>query len=65
MFKPGAPVMKDFQARVESLLKQAAECDLVANLATDVEKRELFARLAREYREMARDVKKIIAIRTP
>jgi hypothetical protein len=55
--------MKDFQARFEKLLSEAAECDVIAGLAMDVKKRELFERLARDYREMARDVEKIIAIR--
>jgi hypothetical protein len=45
--------MKDFKARVETLLAQAAECDLIANLATDVQKRELFTRLGRDFRQMA------------
>ena len=57
--------MQDFKARLENLLTQAAECDLIANLATDIQKRELFQKLAREYREMASDVEKIIAIRGP
>ena len=55
--------MLDFKDRVEKLLAAAAECDLVANLATDAQKRELFERLARDYRQMAKDVEKIIAIR--
>jgi hypothetical protein len=55
--------MKDFQARVERLLAEAGECDLIAGLAMDVQKRELFEKLARDYREMARDIKKTIAIR--
>jgi hypothetical protein len=55
--------MVDFKARVDKLLTEAAECDLIAGLATDVQKRELFERLARDYREMAADIEKIIAIR--
>jgi hypothetical protein len=55
--------MKDFKARLESLLIQAAECDLITDSATDVEKRHLFARLARDFRQMARDIEKIIAAR--
>ena len=55
--------MKDFKARVESLLTQAAECDLIANVATDIQKRELFTRLGRDFRQMAQDIEKIIAIR--
>lgn len=55
--------MKDLQARVEKLLTEAAECDVVAGLATEVKERELFERLARDYRETAAEVKKIVAIR--
>lgn len=55
--------MKDLQPRAEKLLQEAAECDLIAGLAMDVKKRELFERLARDYREMAKDVQKIMAIR--
>jgi hypothetical protein len=55
--------MQDYRARIEKLLKEAADCDLIANLATDKQKRELFERLARDYRTMAADVEKIIDIR--
>ena len=55
--------MKDFQATIDKLLSEASECDLVATRATDVQKRELFERLARDYREMAVDIEKIIAVR--
>ena len=55
--------MKDFRARIEKLLTEAAECDLIARLTTDISKRELFERLACDYREMAQDVEKIAAIR--
>ena len=55
--------MKDFQATIDKLLSEASECDLVATRATDVQKRALFERLARDFREMAVDIEKIIAIR--
>jgi hypothetical protein len=55
--------MKDFQARIDKLLSEAAECDLIAVRAMDVQKRALFERLARDYREMAVDIEKTIAIR--
>jgi hypothetical protein len=41
-----APPMKDYQARVEKLRKDAAECALIRDLATDKAKREMFDRLA-------------------
>jgi hypothetical protein len=33
--------MRDYKARIEKLRKEAAECEMIANLATDKEKREL------------------------
>jgi len=38
--------MKDYLAQVEKLRKDAAECGLVRDRATDQEKRDLFDRLA-------------------
>ena len=38
--------MKDMQAHLEKLQRDAAECKLIADLATEKEKRELFSRLA-------------------
>jgi hypothetical protein len=38
--------MKDYQAHVEKLRKDAAECALIRDLATDKAKQELFDRLA-------------------
>lgn len=55
--------MQDFLARLERLQAAAAECDLIANLAADVQKREMFNKLAADYRAMAKDIEKIIAIR--
>jgi hypothetical protein len=38
-------LMKDYQAQLEKLRKDAAECALIRDLATDKAKRELFDRL--------------------
>ena len=38
--------MKDYQAQLEKLRRDAAECALIRDLATDSAKRELFDRLA-------------------
>lgn len=38
--------MKDYQAKAEQLRKEAAECALIRDLATDKAKREMFDRLA-------------------
>lgn len=45
--------MKDFQNQRERLLKEASDCELISNLATDGEKREVFRKLAQTYREIA------------
>jgi hypothetical protein len=45
--------MKDFQNQREKLLKEAADCELISNLASDGEKREVFSKLAQTYREIA------------
>ena len=38
--------MKDYEAQLEKLRRDAAECRLICDLATDQAKRELFDRLA-------------------
>lgn len=38
--------MKDYQAQLEKLRRDAAECELIRNLATDKAKRDMFDRLA-------------------
>jgi hypothetical protein len=38
--------MKDYQVQLEKLRRDAAECALIRDLATDSAKRELFDRLA-------------------
>ncbi|MGV7217652.1 hypothetical protein [Bradyrhizobium sp. UFLA05-112] len=38
--------MKDYQAQLEKLRRDAAECALIRDLATDRDKRDLFDRLA-------------------
>lgn len=43
----------DIRARIEKLLADAADCDLIANLATDERKRINFQRLASQYRALA------------
>jgi len=53
--------MKDMQEQLEKLLTQAFECELIANLATDRKKRELFEKLAEHFRVLAGEVKRAIA----
>jgi len=53
--------MQDMIAHLEKLRRDAAECQLISDLATDVEKRQLFARLAAHHRVLASEVEKVIA----
>ena len=50
--------MKDYQAHPEKLRKDAAECALVRDLATDKAKREMFDRLARHLDQLADEVER-------
>jgi ribosomal protein S7 len=42
----GQATMKDYQVQLEKLRRDAAECKLISELATDKQKRALFDRLA-------------------
>ena len=53
-------IMKDMKDRLEKLQKDAAECALIRDLATDPAKRELFTRLAEHYRILATEVERAI-----
>ena len=53
--------MKDLQAKLEQLLAEAQDCDLIGNLATDQAKRTTFRRMAAQFREMAEELKADIA----
>jgi hypothetical protein len=55
--------MKDLQARREKLLVDAADCELICNLAPDAGKRATFRRLARQLRQMADYIDAEIAAR--
>lgn len=53
--------MKDMQAHLEKLRVQISECEMIRELATDPQKRELFAKLAEHYRVLAGEVEKAMA----
>jgi hypothetical protein len=53
--------MKDMQAHLEKLRSDAAECQLISNLATDKAKQALFARLAKHLDGLAAEVERAIA----
>jgi hypothetical protein len=57
--------MQDLQAELERLRIEAEDCDKIGKLTTDLQKRDLFKRLAYELREMARQVEIVIASRKP
>ncbi len=48
--------MKDYQAQLEKLRKDAAECALIRDLATDPAKRAMFDRLAVHLNSLADQV---------
>jgi len=43
----------DLQIRLERFETLTAECELISRLATDMGKRELYLKLAQQYREFA------------
>jgi len=51
--KAGRRRMKDFQASLETLRRDATEAALIRDLATDRKKREMFDRLARHLNQLA------------
>ena len=57
--------MQDLKAKLEKLRTEAEDCELIGRLATDIQKRGLFLRLAVDLRGMARDIEAMIATRPP
>ena len=57
--------MQDLKAKLEKLRTEAEDCELIGRLATDIQKRGLFLRLAVDLRSMARDIEAMIATRPP
>ena len=56
--------MEDLSTKLEKLLMDAEDCDLIGRLAADPNKRELFEKLAADLRAIARDIQVVIAGRT-
>ncbi|KRR14743.1 hypothetical protein [Bradyrhizobium valentinum] len=54
--------MQDTLAQLEKLRRDAAECELIRNLATDPKKRELFDRLAAHLTVLASEVERVILV---
>jgi hypothetical protein len=55
--------MQDLIAQREKILVNAAECELIAHLATDPGKRETFERLAKHLKQLAGELGVEIAAR--
>jgi hypothetical protein len=53
--------MKDYQASLEKLRRDAAEATLIRDLTMDHAKREMFDRLARHLSQLADEVEKAMA----
>ena len=54
------PMTAELRSKIEKLRVEAAECDMIGNLADDSRKRELFCKLAKDLRSMARDLEAMI-----
>jgi len=54
----GVAVMKDYQAQLEKLRRDAAECAMIRDIATDKAKRELFDRLSSHLTVLADQVER-------
>jgi hypothetical protein len=52
--------MEGLSAKLEKLLAEAEDCELIGKLATDISKRELFRRLPVDLRTMAHDIQAVI-----
>ena len=52
--------MKDYQASIEKLRKDAAEAALIRDLATDPTKREMFGRLHEHLNRLADEVEQVM-----
>ena len=55
--------MEDLSKRLEKLLIEAEDCELIGKLATDLKKRELLGKLAIDLRSMAHDIQAMISTR--
>jgi hypothetical protein len=56
--------MEDMKASAEKLRAEADYADQIARSSTDVQKRELYERLAIHFRELAINIEKVMADRT-
>jgi len=59
--RDGRDAMHDMQVHLEKLRRDAAECAMIRDLATDATKRELFTKLADHLSVLADEVERAIA----
>ena len=52
--------VQDLKSKFDKLLTDAEECDLIANLAVEIDKRTAFRALAVQYRKMAEAILNVI-----
>jgi hypothetical protein len=53
-------MMKDYLTSIEKLRKDATECALIRDLATDEEKRKIYDRLSRHFLQLADEVQRTL-----
>ena len=56
--------MRDFKERLDKLLSDADDCELIGNLATDPAKRVTFRRIASQFHKLAAELKAQMAVVT-
>jgi hypothetical protein len=56
------PAVKDYQASIEKLRKDAAEAALIRDLATNMAKRAMFDRLRQHVTRLADEVERAVAV---
>ena len=57
----GALAVKDYQASVDKLRKDATDCALIRDLAADQKKQEMYDRLAQHLNRLADEVEQAMA----
>jgi hypothetical protein len=57
--------MKNLSAKLEKLRCEAEDCDLISGLATDINKREFFTKLAADLRTVANDLEVLLSVPRP
>ena len=53
--------MTELQVKLERFEMDAVECEIIARLATEGAKRDLYSHLALHYRQLAADIHKALA----